>query len=355
MHETVLHINLKQLKDNLNFFKKKLKKSTEIIAIIKASAYGLGDVKIARFLESIKIKNFWVADFEEGITLRKSGITGSIIVANPGVKSISKIRDFNLEPVIFNQKLLNLYSTNKHEFNIHLKFNTGMNRYGFSCNEIKKITGTLKKSENLTVKSICSHLTSSDNHNEKNSTLNQIKLFNKITDKMSSGLKYPIKRHILNTNGILNYSEHQLEMVRIGIGLFGLNQQPELKEITKLTTSIAQIREINKGESVGYNNSFIANKKMLIAIVPVGYADGFNRKLGGKGFVLINKVKCPVIGQVSMDSFITDVSFANANEGDEVTIFGPNLTIHNLANMLDTIPYEILATINKRIKRIYIS
>lgn len=354
INETILYINLSRLDQNLSYLKTKLNKETEIIAVVKADAYGLGDIEIAKFLESKNISNFWVADFEEGVTLRNGGIKGNIIIANPGMNSAKIMKDYNLEPVIYSERLLNLYLKENTHFNIHLKFNTGMNRYGFEIDEIDTIVQLLKTNSYLHLKSICSHLSSSNDPEKDAITLSQIKKFNLISQQLKLKTNIPIKRNILNSSGLLRFPNHQMEMVRLGIGLYGIQEQKNLIQICELKTKIAQIRNIKKGDAIGYNNTFIADKEMTIGVIPIGYADGFNRKLGdSQGSVLINNQECRVLGQISMDSFITDITEVGAKEGDWATIFSPGFTVNRLAAMIDTIPYEIVATLNKRIKRVY--
>ena len=354
INETILYINLSRLNQNLSYLKTKLNKETEIIAVVKADAYGLGDIQIAKFLESKEISNFWVADFEEGVALRNGGIKGNIIVANPGMNSAKIMNSYNLEPVIYSARLLSLYLKENAHFNIHLKFNTGMNRYGFEKDEIDNIVELLKNNSYLHVRSICSHLSSSNNPKKDTTTFSQIKTFDLISQQLSLKLNIPIKRHILNSSGLLRFPNHQMDMVRLGLGLYGIEGEENLIQICELKTKIAQTRSVKKGDAIGYNNTFIADKAMRIGVIPIGYADGFNRKLGNsQGSVLINNQECRVLGQISMDSFIANITEVGAEEGDWATIFSPDFTVKKLATMIDTIPYEILATLNKRIKRIY--
>ena len=353
-HETILYIDLAKLKSNFNYLKSQLSNKTEVIAIVKAHAYGLGDYEIAAFLEKLGVHHFWVADFEEGVRLREQGIQGSIIIANPGSKSIDKINSYNLEAVIYNFRLLELYANQNTSFNIHLKLNTGMNRYGFNTEDIDDLLTLLKENPQLKVKTVCSHLAASDEIKKDGYTHCQIELFEKLTNKLQKELKTPFKRHILNTNGVLRHPQHQMEMVRIGIGLYGVSDDKNLQQICRLESTISQIRNIKKGEKIGYRNAFEAPYDMRIAVIPVGYADGLNRKLGdGKGKVLVDNKECAILGDVSMDSIVANISDVNAKEGDIVTIFSADFSIQKIANELNTIPYEILATINRRIKRIY--
>tara|TARA_B100000900_G_scaffold234739_1_gene199264 strand:+ start:2007 stop:3086 length:1080 start_codon:yes stop_codon:yes gene_type:complete len=352
--ETILHIDLKKLEKNLEFFKRNLKPKTRIIAVVKAFAYGHGDIEISKRLEGLGVYALWVSDFEEGVVLRKSGVKIKIIVANPGVKSYNHIIQNNLDVVLYNHKLLDLYCTNKKKTNIHIKFDTGMNRYGFKHNDIAKIITKLRANKHLKLDSICSHLAASEDKNKKGETLNQITQFKLIGKEFDSILGKTVNKHILNSNGVVNFNEYQMDGVRIGIGLLGAAKHKELTQISSLVSVITQIKSIKKDEAIGYGFSFAAKKDMIIAVIPVGYADGLNRQLSnGNGHIYINNNKCNIVGKISMDSCMVDVSNVKANEGDQVEIFGPNLSVFEIADKINTIPYEIYSTLNRRIKRVY--
>ena len=354
-HETILFVDLKALEHNYFYLKSKLNSDTEIIAVVKAFAYGHGDIVVAKKLEALGVHAFWVADFEEGVTLRKSGINRPIIIANPGAKSYSEIIEFNLQPVIYNFRLLELYGENSSPISIHIKFNSGMNRYGFSLDEVDLIAKKLKNYPHLNVNSICTHLSAADDNRQDKFTHSQFQKFELITSKFSEKTGIKTKRHVLNSAGVLRFSNHQKEMVRLGIGLYGAGGNNNLKTVAKLQSNIAQIRNVPKGEKVGYDATFITNKEMIIGIVPLGYADGINRKLGDKnGHVVIFGKKVKIIGKISMDSMLIDLSNIEAKEGDVVTIFDAENKVLDIAKNLDTIPYEILATLNRRIKRVYL-
>lgn len=354
-HETILYVNLNTLEENFNFLKDKLPVGVKIIAVIKAFAYGLGDIEISKHLEKLGVHAFWVADFEEGVQLRKEGITKPIIVANPGFKSIDAIIKYKLEPVLFNHKLLELYANCKDKISVHIKFNSGMNRYGFEQEDLDSVIEKIKTNTHLKVESICSHLSSSNDQSKDKSSKQQLITFNEICHRIENALDKKIPSHIMNSNGAIRFNADSSEWVRIGIALFGGMEHPNLTQIFSLKSVISQIRFVKKGQSVGYQNSFTAEEDMQIAIIPVGYADGLNRKLGNQnGQVFIKDSACKIIGDVSMDSFIANVSNVNAEEGEIVTIFSPKYSVSKLANDLDTIPYEIMATLNRRIKRIYL-
>ena len=353
-HETILHINLTTLKANFNFLRSKLPNGVKTIAVVKAFAYGLGDIEISKYLEKLGVHAFWVADFEEGVQLRKEGISKRIIVANPAYKSINTIIKYQLEPVIFNHRLLELYANCQEKVSIHLKFNTGMNRYGFETNDILKIVTILKNNPQLNVESVCSHLSSSNDPNKDDFSEAQIQRFKDICEKLEKQLEINIPSHVMNSNGAVRFNTDSNEWIRLGIALFGGLEHPNLKQIFSLKSIISQTRFIKKGQSVGYQNSFVADKDMHIAVIPVGYADGLNRRLGNQNSqVFIKDTACRIIGEISMDSFLADISAVNVQEGQEVTIFNPKYSVSKLAHDLDTIPYEIMATLNRRIKRIY--
>ena len=231
-----------------------------------------------------------------------------------------------------------------------------MNRYGFDYHNLPAILDKLRAQTNIKVKSICSHLSSSNDSKKDDFSQQQINQFNQSCQFINQGLKQDIPRHILNSNGALRFSPSQNEWIRLGISLYGGLNHNGLKQIFSLKSTICQIRNIQKGEIVGYQNSFLAPQNMKIAIIPVGYADGLNRKLGNQcGQVMINNCQCSIIGEISMDSFAADVSKVDAQEGDEVIIFSPKYSVSHLAKDLNTIPYEIMATLNRRIKRLYVN
>jgi alanine racemase len=356
IHETILKIDLNKLANNFNYLKSKLKPNTKIIAVVKAYAYGHGDIVIASYLEKLGAHALWVADFEEGARLRKNGINIPIIIANPGTKSTQEIIDNKLDVVIYNSELLNLYGKLNTEIRIHIKFDTGMNRYGFDASEVESVVADLQKYPKLNIQSICSHLAASDNITEDSFTNAQFKVFDNVSISLSNSLSKIIDRHILNTNGVLRFSNKEYEMVRLGIGLYGVNNDKNLQQVSTLKSVISQIRNIKKGSKVGYDASFLAKEDMIIGVVPFGYADGLNRKLSTKnGVIIVQNIACPIIGKISMDSCMINLKGTTAKTGDEVVIFGEENTISSIAIKLSTIPYEIFSSLNRRIKRVYCS
>ncbi len=355
-NETILSIDLNKLEKNFYYLKNKIKEETKIIAVVKAFAYGHGDIIISKKLEQLDVYALWVTDFEEGILLRESGIKTKIIVANPGVKSYNQIIKYKLDIVIYNMKLLKLYAENKNKVNIHIKVNTGMNRYGFNRKELLNANIILEKNKHLNIISICSHLACSDNINKKYFTEKQLKDFMQISEDFENTINKTVYKHILNTHGVINFPDYQMDMVRLGIGLYGSTKDEKIIPISSLKSVVTQNRNIKAGESVGYAEGFIAKKNMNISIVPVGYADGLNRRLSnGIGEVMINNTICSIIGKISMGSFAVDTSEIIVTEGDSVEIFGDNISVTNIAKRIGTVPYEIYSTLNRRLKRIYIN
>ena len=354
IHETILEIDLNKLANNFNYLKSKLKPDTKIIAVVKAYAYGHGDIAIANYLEKLGAHALWVADFEEGTRIRQSGIKIPIIIANPGTKSIHKIIDNKLDVVIYNSELLHLYGKLHKEIRIHIKFDTGMNRYGFDFSEVDELVANLKNYPKLKIQSICSHLAASDNSEKDSFTNDQFQVFDNVSNSFSKGINQHIDRHILNTNGVLRFPKKEYEMVRLGIGLYGISNDNNLKQVSTLKSVISQVRIIKEGSKVGYGASFLAKEDMVIGIIPFGYADGLNRKLSTKnGVIIVQNIACPIIGKISMDSCMINLKGTTAKTGDEVIIFGEKNTISSIANKLGTISYEIFSSLNRRIKRIY--
>jgi len=354
IHETILELDLNKLANNFNYLKSKLKPDTKIIAVVKAYAYGHGDIVIASYLEKLGAHALWVADFEEGTRIRESGIKIPIIIANPGTKSTQQIIDNKLDVVIYNYELLHIYGKLDKEISIHIKFNTGMNRYGFDSSEVDRLLVDLQKYPKLKIQSICSHLAASDNSKKDHFTNEQFQVFDNLSNSFSKGFNQLIDRHIMNTNGVLRFPNKEYEIVRLGIGLYGVSNDNNLQQVSALKSVISQVRSIRKGSNIGYDASFLAKEDMIIGVVPFGYADGLNRKLSSKnGVIIVQDIACPIIGKISMDSCMINLKGTTAKTGDEVVIFGEQNTILSIANKLSTIPYEIFSNLNRRIKRIY--
>lgn len=363
-HDTVLEINLNAILHNINVHKSLLKPETKMCAMVKAYSYGLGGYEIAEFLQHHHIDYLGVAYADEGVDLRKNGITTPILVMNPEQGSYDVIIDYNLEPEIYSLRVLELFANQlqlkgiQQKYPIHIKIETGMHRLGFKEYEIDELVENLKK-YNVKVASIFSHLSSADVPEEDDYTMEQIHTFQRVSSKISEALGYQPIRHILNTAGITYYSDYQFEMVRIGIGMVGISANPEVKKqlqsAVTFKTVISQISEVKQGDSIGYNRKYKAEKDTRIATIPVGYADGIPRLIGNKiGFVGIHKEKVPIIGNICMDMLMADIGNIAAKDGDEVIIFNGNPTLEEFSEYCKTIPYEVLTSISRRVKRIYI-
>lgn len=362
-HETVLEINLNALSHNYNFYKAKLKPETKMMVMVKAFSYGNGGLEIAKLLEYLKADYLGVAFADEGIALKSNGIQLPIMVLNPESTSFEAIIQHELEPEIYSLKGLNAFlkiAKQKHlkDFPIHLKIDTGMHRLGFDEIHLEELISILRNCKTVQVKSILSHMATSDDLSHNEFALEQIEKFNSISNYIRNELEINPIRHILNTSGISNYPQAQFDMVRLGIGLYGIsndvNEQKFLQNVGTLKSVISQIRTIQAGESVGYGRRFIAEKETKIATIPIGYADGIRRSWGnGLGFVIINTQKAPIVGSVCMDMLMVDVTEIPCLEGNEVIILGENTSVSFMAAELNTIPYEILTGISQRVKRIF--
>ena len=361
IQQTVVEVNLKNLKNNLNFLKSKLNPNTLIMGVVKAFSYGADSLIIAKELEKQKIDYLAVAYTSEGLMLREKGIMSPILVLHPQINDFNTIIEFNLEPSIYSFRVLEAFiSCSKFNKNcpFQIKFNTGLNRLGFHENEIDNLIDRLN---GLKPTYIFSHLGASDDENEKDFSNDQIKKFSSLVENFQNKIGSKIKKHLLNTSGILNFSESQYEMVRTGIGLYGFGNDPkyknDLRPVISLKTVISQIHKISKGSSVGYNKGFIADDNITIATLPIGHADGISRQYGnGNANVMINGKLAPIIGNVCMDMIMINVSKIICKEGDLVIIFDDkNLSADDFAKSIGTIPYEILASLSKRIKRVVIA
>ena len=362
-HETVLEINLNAISHNLNFYKSKLAPKTKMMVMVKAFGYGNGGFEIAKLLEHHKVDYLGVAFADEGISLKSAGITVPIMVLNPESTSFSALIQHQLEPEIYSIKGLKAFLKIAEQkklkyFPIHIKLDTGMHRLGFEEENLTELIQTLKGNETVQIKSILSHMATSDDLKHDVFSKSQIALFEKLSTQLQTSLNIKPIRHILNTSGITNYPEAQYDMVRLGIGLYGISndyeEQKELENVGTLKSIISQIRTIEKGESVGYGRRFIAEKETIIATIPIGYADGIRRSWGhGVGYVVINNKQAKIIGSICMDMLMVDVTNIDCKEGQTVIVFGENPTVNFMAKQLNTIPYEILTSISQRVKRVF--
>lgn len=363
-HQTVLEINLNAITHNLNYFKSKLRPQTKIMVMIKAFGYGSGSFEIAKLLEYQKVNYLGVAFTDEGIQLRNSNINLPVVVMNPEPSSFPALISHNLEPEIYSIKELKTFKnalekTNRKNYPIHIKLDTGMHRLGFEERDLKELTEYLSENRDwVEVKSVFSHLSGSDSEKFRVFSKHQFSLFKKLSGIIIKELNINPVRHISNTSAISNYPEFQMDMVRLGIGLYGIsndqNEMRYLENVGTLKSVILQIKEIKKGESVGYSRGFIAEKPTRTATIPIGYADGIPRGLSkGKGYVMINTQKASIVGMICMDMLMVDVTDISCNEGDTVIIFGEKPNVTEIAKTLDTIPYEVVAGISHRVKRVF--
>jgi alanine racemase len=367
-HETVLEIDLNALVHNLNFVKSRLNPGTKLMAMVKAFSYGSGSFEIANVLQFHRVDYLAVAYADEGVELRKTGITLPIMVMNPEEQSYDVMIRHSLEPEIFSFRVLQLFDEAAKRFRqrnpsqvpvpVHVKLDTGMRRLGFEEQDLNELIVRLQNSRDLIVRSIFSHLAGSDEKEHDDFTRRQVHLFTSMSDEIKKHFDYPIHRHILNSAGIFRFPDAQFEMVRLGIGLYGIaaneEEQKNLKHVSTLKTTISQLRNVPKGESIGYSRKGMAEENIRIATVPIGYADGLSRKLSnGNGKMYIHGKVAKIIGNVCMDMCMLDVTGINCAEGDEVIVFSAEYPITGLAADMGTIPYEVLTNVSRRVKRVY--
>lgn len=361
VHETILEINLNALTDNLNFYRNKLKPETKMVCMVKASAYGAGSFEIAKTLEDHRVDYLAVAVADEGADLRKAGIGSSIIIMNPEVTAFKTMFDYRLEPEVYSFHLLEeLIKAAEREgatnCPIHIKIDTGMHRLGFDPADMPRLIERLKRQSAVIPRSVFSHLVGSDTERFDAFTRHQIETFEQAAAELQAGFSHKILRHICNTAGIQRYPGAQFDMVRLGIGLYGIDPftNQMLHNVTTLKTTILQIHDVPADETVGYSRKGVLNRNSRIAALPIGYADGLNRHLGnGKGYCLVNGQKAPYVGNICMDVCMIDVTDIDCKEGDKAIIFGDELPVTVLSDILDTIPYEILTSVSERVKRVY--
>lgn len=365
-HETVLEINLNALVHNLNYYRSLLKPETKIMVMVKAFSYGSGSFEIANILQFHNVDYLTVAYADEGVELRRAGITLPIMVMNPDAESFDTMLVHNLEPEIYSfralEQLENAVRRNPNHFEkalkIHIKFDTGMKRLGFEEEDTARLIDHLKASKYILVSSAFTHLAGSENPKLDEFTRRQIEIFSRMFDKLQMALNYPILRHVLNTAGIVRHSYAQFDMVRLGIGLYGIPSTDEdadqLENVSTLKTIISQIKKIKPGDTVGYGREGVAETNMITATLPIGYADGLSRRLSnGNGYVMISGKRAPFFGNICMDMCMVDITGIEASEGDAAIVFGKENSIVGLAKQMGTIPYEILTSVSQRVKRVF--
>lgn len=362
VHGTVLEINLENIIRNLDFYRTKLKPGTKIMAMVKAFAYGGGNFEIANLLQYHKVDYLCVAYVDEAVELRKHGIYIPIMIMNPSPSSFRLLKEYNLEPEIYSLDLLHEfldYFTDTEKIpGIHIKLETGMNRLGFATQEIEKLIQILEVNKELKVKSIFSHLAGSESPVHEEFTKNQGKAFEAMSQQLLDALWYHPLLHLVNTGGISRYDEYHFDMVRLGVGLYGYDptelEQDMLSPASTLKSNISQIKKIAKGETIGYGRRGKADADMRIGIVPIGYADGYLRAFGnGVGRMLVNEKLVPTIGNICMDMTMLDLSNVEAKGGDAVVIFGERPMVKDLADAINTIPYEVMTNVGERVRRVF--
>jgi alanine racemase len=362
-HETVLEVNLDAVIHNYNYFRSLLKPTTKMICMVKAFGYGVGAYELAKTLQDYHCDYLAVALADEGEELRKEGIHIPLIVMNPEMSGLNSLFEHALEPEVYSFRLLDALLKEALQrgvsgFPIHIKFDTGMHRLGFAPEDVPELCRRLRRQKALSVRSCFTHLAGSEASEFDEFTLRQNELFNAAAAALEEGLGYRCLKHILNSAGIERFTELQHDMVRLGISLYGVSATAEshdrLRCVCALRTVILQIRNIPAGESVGYDRRTFLSRDSRIAVVPIGYADGLNRRLGnGVGEAIVGDRRCPIVGNVCMDACMLDVTDATAAEGDTVTFFDDKLTVNEIAAKIGTIPYEVLTAISPRVKRVY--
>ena len=362
VHETTLDVNLEAIAENLNFYRSFMKPETKITCMVKASAYGAGSVEIAKTLQDRGVDYLAVAVADEGADLRRAGITTGIIVMNPEMTAFNTLFQYDLEPEVYSFKLLDalVHAAEKQGiqgFPVHIKLDTGMHRLGFNpLKDVPQIIERLKRQSAIVPRSVFSHFVGSDSPNFDEFSARQFQLFDEASQQLQRAFPNKILRHICNSAGIERFPERHLDMVRLGLGLYGIDpiDNRRLHNVTSLRTTILQIRNVPKGDSIGYSRRSFVERDSRIAAIPIGYADGLNRHLGNRnGYCLVNGQKAPYIGNICMDVCMIDVTGIDCKEGDTVEIFGDNLPVTVLSDKLDTIPYEVLTSVSNRVKRVY--
>lgn len=364
-HETIMEVNIDAMIHNLNYYRSRIRPETKLMAMVKASSYGAGKTEVANALQYNHVDYLTVAYADEGVELRRNGIRLPIMVMNPEEASFDDIIKYHLEPDIYSFRILELFSQRVRLFGeciaIHVEFDTGMHRLGFSGSDVDALATRLNElNGTLEVRSIFSHLACSEDPAMDDFTRSQIEKFRTWSDRLDNAIhhSHKILHHILNSSGITRFPEAQMDMVRLGIGLYGIAPEPDvqaqLRQVSRLVTRISQIKDIPEGESVGYNRKWVAKRPSKIAIIPIGYADGWNRHLGHEqGHVLIAGREVPIIGSVCMDMCFVDVTDVECAEGDPVILFGEGDLLQRNAAASGTIPYEMLTSVSPRVKRVY--
>ena len=362
VHETILEVNLNAVVENLNHFRSYMKPDTKMICMVKADAYGAGAIEVSKTLQDHRVDYLAVAVADEGVTLRKNGITSNIMIMNPEMTAFKTMFDYDLEPEVYSFRLMDaLIKAAEKEgitnYPVHIKLDTGMHRLGFDpVKDIDEVIRRLKHQNAIIPRSVFSHFVGSDSDDFDAFSAHQFELFDTASKKLQSAFDHKILRHIDNSAGIEHFPERQLDACRLGLGLYGVDSRDNhiINTVSTLKTTILQLRHVPKEETVGYSRKGVLTRDSVIAAIPIGYADGLNRHLGrGKGYCLVNGQKAPYVGNICMDVALIDVTDIPCNEGDTVEIFGEHLPVTVLSDILDTIPYEVLTGVSNRVKKVY--
>ena len=361
VHETTLEVNLGAVVNNLNHYRSQMKPSTKLVCMIKADAYGAGAVEIAKTLQDHRVDYLAVAVADEGVTLRKAGITANIMVMNPEMSSFKTLFDYYLEPEIYSFRLLEaLVAAAEREgitgWPVHIKIDTGMHRLGFDTSEIDLLVQRLKRQMAVMPRSVFSHFVGADSDSFDEFSALQFQRFDEASRRLQAAFDHKILRHIANSAGIEHFPERQLDMCRLGIGLYGVNPfgEASLSTVSSLKTTILQLRRVPAGDSVGYSRKTVLQRDSVIGAIPIGYADGLFRQLGNRrGYCIVNGHRADYVGNICMDVAMIDVTDIDCREGDSVEIFGQQLPVSVVSEQVGTIPYEILTAVSNRVKRVY--
>ena len=360
-HETVMRVNLTALVDNVRFFRSLLKPTTKLTCMVKAFAYGAGSLEVSKALQAAKVADYLaVAVADEGVELRRAGITLPIIIMDPEVAAMNLILENNLEPNVYSFASLEQVITAAEEKGlegvpVHIKIDSGMHRLGFYREDIPQLIKRLLSTRAVRVASVFSHLAGSDEAQFDAFTLQQIGYYKLCADAIQAELGYPIIKHICNSAGIERFTPYQFDMCRLGIGLYGISfAGNKLRNVCSLQTTILSVKTVRAGETIGYGRHTTLTEDRQIAVIPIGYADGFDRRFSNYGGeVIVRGKRCPVVGNVCMDQAMVDVTGTDAHVGDTVEVFGERLPLQELSDRLGTIPYEVLTSVSRRVQRVY--
>ena len=361
-HETVLKVNLSALVDNVRYFRSLLKPTTKLTCMVKAFAYGAGSVEVSKALQASELVDYLaVAVADEGVELRRAGITLPIIIMDPEVAAMDLILENNLEPNVYSHQSLKtviaaVESKGLEHYPIHIKIDSGMHRLGFYKEDIPWLIDRLTHQKAVSIRSVFSHLAGSDEAQFDDFTLSQIKYFDSCAEELKKGLKDEgIIKHICNSAGIERFTQFQFDMCRLGIGLYGFSfNGAQLRNVCSLETTILSVKTVKAGETIGYGRHTRLTEDRVIAVIPIGYADGFDRRFSNYGGeVYVRGKRCPVVGNVCMDQAMVDVTGTDARPGDVAEVFGEHMPLQELADKLGTITYEILTSVSRRVQRIY--